>query len=477
MTERKTLGVLIAVFAALLFIERPASWLCDPDESRYAEIPQRMLLTGDYLTPELNGSHYFEKPPLLYWANAASMKLFGDTPYAARLPVRCAAIGTALLLLWLLKKTKPTTRLWAALIFLSSTLPFVLGRINLTDGFVSFGLTLTLSMRNFLIARDNNESETEPLSSDWVLSKGVIGILSNILFLWCAITREWKRIGELIFSWATPLVVILATPWFAVPLDGKAAISACDSQFFFIHEHLMRFATSANRASFLLPFFTPFIAGFLPWTPMLVNACRPLFSRPVERFSANRDALFFALWAVVIVAFFSLSHSKLIPYILPAFPATAALVALNAPDIKSKKLIWTMTAWALLYAGLIVAQPAICEQRSLHTLAVAAQQTQAEQIVAFHTFTHTFPLVLKHPIPVVDYHGELASDGIKNPELFWTKQKFWETWNSSRTVVAVFYKTERPLFDAQPNKPYIIKESRKCTLAANSPAPSHDNVS
>ena len=45
-----------------------------------------MLAAGDFVVPRLNGLPYLEKPPLLYWANAASLRFFGETPWAARLP-------------------------------------------------------------------------------------------------------------------------------------------------------------------------------------------------------------------------------------------------------------------------------------------------------------------------------------------------------------------------------------------------------
>src|SRR3979409_534524 len=98
-------GVLLASLLLLLvavWFEPPGSWLAEPDEPRdaeipramlgthdlflprlwgrrSAEIPREMLATHDFVVPRLNGVPYFEKPPLLYWANAASFAVLGET--------------------------------------------------------------------------------------------------------------------------------------------------------------------------------------------------------------------------------------------------------------------------------------------------------------------------------------------------------------------------------------------------------------
>ena len=78
-----------SVLALALLLLVLAAWrpLALPDEGRYAEVGRWMLSSGDWLTPRLDGVPFFHKPPLLYWLEAASMQLFGVTPWAARLVV------------------------------------------------------------------------------------------------------------------------------------------------------------------------------------------------------------------------------------------------------------------------------------------------------------------------------------------------------------------------------------------------------
>ena len=103
--ERVLLAVLL-LLVAVFWLEPSGSGLAEPDETRYAEIPREMLAAGDLVVPRLNGLPYFEKPPLLYWANAAAFRAFGETPWAARLPTRVAGLGTALLVLFFVARRR-----------------------------------------------------------------------------------------------------------------------------------------------------------------------------------------------------------------------------------------------------------------------------------------------------------------------------------------------------------------------------------
>src|SRR3954453_14870326 len=68
--------------------------LIDRDEPRFAEASREMIERGDYIVPYFNNQLRLDKPPLAYWTQVASYKIFGENDFAARFP---SAIAAALL--------------------------------------------------------------------------------------------------------------------------------------------------------------------------------------------------------------------------------------------------------------------------------------------------------------------------------------------------------------------------------------------
>jgi 4-amino-4-deoxy-L-arabinose transferase-like glycosyltransferase len=72
-----------------------------PDEPREADIAWRMSMQSDWTLAQFGGQPWLEKPPLSYWMSAASLRAFGDSPAAARVPnllyALLAALATATL--------------------------------------------------------------------------------------------------------------------------------------------------------------------------------------------------------------------------------------------------------------------------------------------------------------------------------------------------------------------------------------------
>ena len=96
-----------------------------PDEMRYSEIPREMIASGSWISPQLNGMDYFEKPVLGYWLIAGAMKLFGERPAAVRFPSAVATLLSAGVI-WLVGMRAGDRRLGtaAAAVFLFSAKEF-----------------------------------------------------------------------------------------------------------------------------------------------------------------------------------------------------------------------------------------------------------------------------------------------------------------------------------------------------------------
>src|SRR5882762_3021626 len=126
---------LVIVSAAILYFigaGRVSRW--DRDEAWYAQTSKQMVESGDWVVPRFLDSPRYAKPILIYWCQAASMKLFGPTALAARIPSALAMLGTITLLAVVLKRAVRGQRAnLTILIFASSAIVIASAKMCLTD--------------------------------------------------------------------------------------------------------------------------------------------------------------------------------------------------------------------------------------------------------------------------------------------------------------------------------------------------------
>src|SRR6266481_5293858 len=120
----------ILFFGCILF-HMVGTWsipLIDRDEPRFAEASREIIERGDYIVPHFNNQLRLDKPPLAYWAQVASYRIFGESDFAARFPSAVAAALVALSILTWETRLRTATALqaqiggeavgwWAAIIF------------------------------------------------------------------------------------------------------------------------------------------------------------------------------------------------------------------------------------------------------------------------------------------------------------------------------------------------------------------------
>ena len=382
--ERSTLLTLWFFLGLLPLLVRP---LWEPDEGRYAEIPREMLATGDWLTPHLNGVLYFEKPPLQYWLSALSMKLFGLNGAAARLPLALAS-GLMIWAAWrLAKRLGAREPLWAPFMAATALLGFLVGQLLTLDALFSAFLVAAIAAFVEAVAR---RREGQP-SLGWtlltflllagaMLTKGLAAVILtggilvfSLFFAWWDgdLRRAVLRTALDPFGWL--LYLVLVVPWFW----AVNRVNPGHAQFFFIHEHFTRFLTHEHARqgsnNWLLDklYFVGFLAvGLLPWLSATLMGLKRSWTFLRGRGPQSPDHL--TRWVVGItvlaflwpLVFFSLSGSKLPPYILPAIVPLAAL-ACAFERAGEEVVALRRMGWELLVLGGIFLLAAVLFRKEL----------------------------------------------------------------------------------------------------------------
>lgn len=318
--------ILFLIPLLLYLAPLPFTPLTEPDEGRYSSIPSAMNATGDYVTPRLKAAVYFEKPPLSYWATALSFRLFGENEFASRLFAALAAWGCIILAYRMgLFFHGARTGLFSAAILTTFLYHAAIGRINILDMPLAFFVCMAIwSGFRYYAEGERRRIRLYLLyvfSALAFLAKGLIGIVFpfGIVILWLLMSRRWREVFALVSPIGILLFAAVALPWLVLVQQANPDFF----RFFFIQEHLQRYATRMHGRYQPFYFYLPIIlAGTLPWCAFLPEALRD-FRRKAGALFGGVEKLFLLTWIGTILIFFSLSSSKLIPYIAPVFPPLA----------------------------------------------------------------------------------------------------------------------------------------------------------
>src|SRR5476651_2504053 len=103
MSKRWALPALLVVMLLAYLVPLGSHGLWIPDESRYAQISQEMLLSGNWVSPHFMGLRYFEKPVAGYWMIAIGQAIFGDNLFGVRI-ASALSVGLSAMLAYLLAR-------------------------------------------------------------------------------------------------------------------------------------------------------------------------------------------------------------------------------------------------------------------------------------------------------------------------------------------------------------------------------------
>jgi 4-amino-4-deoxy-L-arabinose transferase-like glycosyltransferase len=430
--RRRALTAAAALLAlALGLVGQGARGLGEPDEGRIVQIAQTMAASGDWWVPRLEGEVYLDKPPLTYWLVAVSLRLFGASELAARLPLALAFAATAALVGWLGAllwgaRAGP----WSALAYALSLGPFVGAAVLTPDTLLALASTLTAALF-WRATRDGSGAR------HWLLVGAAAG------------AGLWIK-GAAMLVFAAPLFVAESIHrrglrWLAAPGPWLAVASALavglpwyvwigthlpDAARYFVSNQVTGrlFDRSYDRnpqASKVFTLYLPVLfAGALPWSLRWPGVALGHLRRALAgaRRPPAAEEWFAGLWIALPFAVLCAARSRLPLYLLPLFAplallagrSLAASAVAGAPVRRGRALRTSLAAlllgalWISALGALKLAAAARVDRRDGRRLAAwiaAAVRREPSSIWAIDADLHSlafYGLPSAHPATAKD---------------------------------------------------------------------------
>lgn len=384
-----------------------------PDEGRYVGIAWEMLRSGEWLTPTLDGLPFFHKPPLFYWITAASMAVFGQSDFAARVaPMLGAWLAAVASFVFVRRWWSDQAARFVLVGLLLQPLFALGGQFANLDMLVAGLITATiLALAHAALSLDRGLPYRAALAGAYaaaafgVLAKGLIGFVIPALVVaaWLMLLRRWRTLRALLWLPGFLLLAVIAAPWF-VAMQVRYPDFA---DYFFLVQHVRRFAAGGfNNVQPFWFFPAVLLVVSLPWLPWL----RHQFDR--RRYAAplrGETRVLMVVWIAIVALFFSLPESKLLGYILPAMPPIALLAADGFAEPAGTRARWGWSVATIAGMGLstvVVVALTLHPVESSRELAAALRSHSVGDEPVFMLGRYYFDLPvyghLQRPVGVID---------------------------------------------------------------------------
>ena len=327
MTQRWTIPLLVLAFIAFYLLPLGTHGLWIPDETRYAQIGQQILVDGNWITPHFMDLRYFEKPIAGYWMIAIGQAIFGENLFGVRI-ASAIATGLSVFLAYAVARrlwNDPRKSFACALVYM--TFGLIAGQAGYSNLDPQFTLWVNLSMVALWFAVDSRSRRDRLIS--WAvlgfacgmgfMTKGFLALLLQVLIALPYMIWQ-KRFLELVKYGLVAMLVAAA-----VSLPWVLAVHAQEPdywRFFFWHEHIRRFAGDDAQHGRPWWFYLPLmVVSSLPWAALL-----PATFKDAWQNKRHASVVFILLWLLLPLGLFSLSKGKLPTYIMPCMLPLALLL-------------------------------------------------------------------------------------------------------------------------------------------------------
>lgn len=358
---------LIALLAGLFFIPFLGGvHLFDWDEINFAESAREMIITGDYLTVQINYLPFWEKPPLFIWMQVLSMKIYGINEFAARFPNAICGIVTLLVLFNMGKKLRGDNLfgiIWV-LAYAGAVLPFFYFKSGIIDPWFNLFIFLGIYFLMLYASPDDKRNYRNIILSALfaglaVLTKGPVGFLLVALTgaVYLIVIRFKIKVK---FSEVILYLLILAFVggfWFILQiLNGNFEII----KEFIVYQVRLFQTKDAGHGGFFGYHFVVLLFGVFPTSVLALHSFKKSHAGN-SHYRLMKKWMVILFWVVLIL--FSIVKTKIIHYSSLAYFPLSFLAANYVYNSISEKYSWKSWQTVLLvFIAVILALPVIALQ-------------------------------------------------------------------------------------------------------------------
>ncbi len=350
----------VALFSAILFIPFLGDvHLFDWDEINFAESAREMLVTGDYFRVHINYQPFWEKPPLFFWLQAGSMKLFGINEFSARFPNAICGIITLASIYHIGKKHfSHEFGVWWVLFMAGSFTPFLYFKSGIIDPWFNLFIFATLYQLYLASVSEDQEYKSKRfllagvLCGLAILTKGPVAFLIVLLSVLVKIIQNGFKtfFSFRLFLLAIIPLSLVSSLWVMAEV-GKNGFSII-YDFILYQIDLFRNPVAGHGQ----PFWYHPVVLLIGCFPASIFAFRGFANTEENNMAQKQLKLWMGILFWVVLILFSIVKTKIVHYSSLCYLPLTFIAARGAyVQIKSLRRFHTGITLSVLLTGILLA--------------------------------------------------------------------------------------------------------------------------
>lgn len=293
--------------------------LTDSVEGNYALTAKEMVVSGDFLSPQIYGRYWFDKPVFAYWMIALGFKLFGFTEFGARFFPSLYGLLGLYLVTWGGRKLYGEKVGFFSGVFLLMTLQFfTISKSVLTDGmlFLFLNGALLFYYLGYSTPQKKYYYGMYVCAALATLTKGPIGfLLPGLIFLLFLIwRRDFASLKSAKLGSGILLFLLVGAPWYvAMAIKHPDFLSG-----FIGTQNFLRATVSEHPRDNVIWYYTAVnLLNAYAWIGLLPGALKAYLWKDHHLVRPSAREGYLLLWIGTIFIFFQCMATKYITYTYP----------------------------------------------------------------------------------------------------------------------------------------------------------------